>query len=94
MARFTHDPNHTERGAEKLYYNGSDYFASTVILISFDGFRPDYLNRGLTPHLKDFGIVFLYILLSSTYRFVIADQGISAKYMNPAFPVSFQSPLE
>ncbi|KAG2194458.1 hypothetical protein INT47_003826 [Mucor saturninus] len=71
MARFAHDPNHTERGAEKLYYNGSDYFASTVVLISFDGFRPDYLNRGLTPHLKQF-----------------AESGISAKYMNPAFPPS------
>jgi len=55
MMRFSADPEHHERGAEKLYYNGSDYFASTVILISLDGFRPDYLNRGKTPHMKEFG---------------------------------------
>lgn len=55
MLRFTHDSDHHERGAEKLYYNGSDYFASTVILISLDGFRPDYLNRGITPHMRQFG---------------------------------------
>ncbi|CAO0792982.1 unnamed protein product [Mucor circinelloides] len=54
MMRFSADPEHHERGAEKLYYNGSDYFASTVILISLDGFRPDYLNRGKTPHMKEF----------------------------------------
>ncbi|KAI9249969.1 alkaline-phosphatase-like protein [Helicostylum pulchrum] len=54
MVRFTHESGHTERGAERLYYNGSEYFASTVILISFDGFRPDYLNRGVTPNLKQF----------------------------------------
>lgn len=55
MVRFSHDPNKTERGSEKLYHNGTDYFASTVVLISLDGFRPDYLNRGLTPNLKQFG---------------------------------------
>lgn len=55
MVRFSADPEHHERGAEKLYYNGSDYFASTVILISLDGFRPDYLNRGKTPNMKEFG---------------------------------------
>jgi predicted AlkP superfamily pyrophosphatase or phosphodiesterase len=55
MIRFTEDKDHHERGAEKLYYNGTDYFASTVILISLDGFRPDYLNRGITPHMRQFG---------------------------------------
>ncbi|RCH88141.1 hypothetical protein CU097_010778, partial [Rhizopus azygosporus] len=45
--------DHTKhREAEKLYHNGSDYFASTVLLISFDGFRPDYLDRHITPNLK------------------------------------------
>lgn len=43
------------RPTEKLYYNGSDYFASTVILISLDGFRPDYLERNVTPHLNELG---------------------------------------
>lgn len=55
MVRFTHNNEHPERGAERLYYNGSEYFASTVVLISFDGFRPDYLNRGVTPNLKQLG---------------------------------------
>ncbi|KAH9266853.1 hypothetical protein BASA84_000915 [Batrachochytrium salamandrivorans] len=27
-------------------------FRQTVVLISLDGFRPDYLNRGLTPNLN------------------------------------------
>ncbi|KAI8643750.1 alkaline-phosphatase-like protein [Parasitella parasitica] len=71
MMRFSEDPSHHERGAEKLYNNGTDYFASTVILISLDGFRPDYLNRGKTPHMKK-----------------LADDGIMAKYMHPAFPPS------
>lgn len=40
------------RPAEKLYFNGTDYFSSTVILISLSGFRPDYLNRNITPYLN------------------------------------------
>lgn len=55
MVRFSGDSEHHERGAEKLFNNGTDYFASTVILISLDGFRPDYLNRGKTPHMRQFG---------------------------------------
>ncbi|KAB5591542.1 Type I phosphodiesterase/nucleotide pyrophosphatase [Ceratobasidium theobromae] len=31
--------------------NGTHDFRKTVIVISFDGFRADYLERGLTPHL-------------------------------------------
>ncbi|KAI9309027.1 alkaline-phosphatase-like protein [Cunninghamella echinulata] len=34
-----------------LYNNGSDYFASSVIFISLDGFKPDYLKLGITPNL-------------------------------------------
>ncbi|KAI8970385.1 alkaline-phosphatase-like protein [Mycotypha africana] len=37
---------------ERLYNNGSEYFASTVILISLDGFRPDYMERNITPHMN------------------------------------------
>lgn len=55
MTRFNQSTDHSERGAEKLFHNGTDYFASTVVLISLDGFKPDYLNRGLTPNLKQFG---------------------------------------
>ncbi|KAI9246538.1 alkaline-phosphatase-like protein [Sporodiniella umbellata] len=44
--------HHTSRPAEKLYFNGSDYFSSTVLLISLSGFRPDYLSRDITPNLN------------------------------------------
>ncbi|CAG8445411.1 10315_t:CDS:2 [Ambispora leptoticha] len=36
------------------FNNGTCDFNSTVILISFDGFRADYLERGLTPVLSKF----------------------------------------
>ncbi|PNS18532.1 hypothetical protein CAC42_5071 [Sphaceloma murrayae] len=32
--------------------NGTSLFAPTTLLISLDGFRADFLNRGLTPHLN------------------------------------------
>jgi predicted AlkP superfamily pyrophosphatase or phosphodiesterase len=34
--------------------NGTHNFAATTILISLDGFRADFLNRGLTPALQSF----------------------------------------
>ncbi|EEH43817.1 uncharacterized protein PADG_00106 [Paracoccidioides brasiliensis Pb18] len=34
--------------------NGTSLFAPTTILISLDGFRADFLNRGLTPTLNSF----------------------------------------
>ena len=34
--------------------NGTHLFAPTTILISLDGFRADFLNRGLTPTLNEF----------------------------------------
>ncbi|KAI7889381.1 alkaline-phosphatase-like protein [Mucor mucedo] len=34
-----------------LYYNGTDYFDATVIYISLDGFRNDYLDRKVTPNI-------------------------------------------
>ncbi|GAD99734.1 Type I phosphodiesterase / nucleotide pyrophosphatase family protein [Paecilomyces variotii No. 5] len=37
-----------------LISNGTALFAPTTILISLDGFRADFLNRGLTPTLNDF----------------------------------------
>jgi hypothetical protein len=39
----------------KLYYNGSTYFDSTVIYISLDGFRNDYLARKVTPNIDLLG---------------------------------------
>ncbi|RUP42698.1 hypothetical protein BC936DRAFT_138209, partial [Jimgerdemannia flammicorona] len=35
----------------RLVSNGTHFFASTVIVISIDGFRADYINRGHTPNL-------------------------------------------
>ncbi|KAL2817310.1 alkaline-phosphatase-like protein [Aspergillus granulosus] len=37
-----------------LLSNGTALFAPTTILISLDGFRADFLNRGLTPTLNAF----------------------------------------
>lgn len=34
--------------------NGTHSFAATTVLISLDGFRADFLNRGLTPALNSF----------------------------------------
>ena len=40
--------------AVKLLSNGTSTFAPTTILISLDGFRADFLQRGITPTLKQF----------------------------------------
>ncbi|CAA7262984.1 unnamed protein product [Cyclocybe aegerita] len=34
-----------------LYSNGTEGFKRTVVIVSIDGLRADYLDRGLTPHL-------------------------------------------
>ena len=31
--------------------NGTNQFRSTVLIISLDGFRPDYIDRDLTPNM-------------------------------------------
>ncbi|MCJ1306791.1 hypothetical protein MMC25_000434 [Agyrium rufum] len=38
----------------RILSNGSSTFKPTTILISLDGFRADFLNRGLTPSLNSF----------------------------------------
>ncbi|KAI9492102.1 alkaline-phosphatase-like protein [Zychaea mexicana] len=40
--------------AQRLYNNGTHQFAPTVVYISLDGFRNDYLERGVTPNLAKF----------------------------------------
>lgn len=40
--------------AQTMVSNGTHLFAPTTILISLDGFRADFLHRGLTPTLKKF----------------------------------------
>lgn len=37
------------------YFNGTDYFDTTVIFISLDGFRNDYLERKVTPNIESIG---------------------------------------
>lgn len=39
---------------QQLLSNGTAMFAPTTILISLDGFRADFLTRGLTPNLNAF----------------------------------------
>lgn len=38
----------------RTYWNGTHSFKPTTILISLDGFRADFLNRGITPALNAF----------------------------------------
>ncbi|KLU83362.1 ectonucleotide pyrophosphatase/phosphodiesterase 1 [Magnaporthiopsis poae ATCC 64411] len=40
--------------AQQYVSNGTALFAPTTILISLDGFRADFLNRGLTPRMNAF----------------------------------------
>lgn len=54
MMALGRESHHKERGVEKLFHNGTDYFASTVILISLDGFRREYLDRNTTPNMLQF----------------------------------------
>ncbi|KAF9013326.1 hypothetical protein BDQ17DRAFT_1419481 [Cyathus striatus] len=39
--------------AGELRSNGTHEFKRTVLIVSIDGLRADYLDRGLTPHLLD-----------------------------------------
>jgi len=39
---------------QKMFNNGTALFAPTTILISLDGFRADFLRRGITPRLNAF----------------------------------------
>lgn len=52
---------------QNLVSNGTAIFAPTTIIISLDGFRADFLNRGLTPRLSALvkeGVSPLYMLPS------------------------------
>ncbi|KAH7124049.1 alkaline-phosphatase-like protein [Dendryphion nanum] len=42
------------RSTQTMVSNGTSLFAPTTILISLDGFRADFVYRGLTPTLKKF----------------------------------------
>ncbi|RAL68570.1 hypothetical protein DID88_007292 [Monilinia fructigena] len=52
---------------QKILSNGTALFAPTTILISLDGFRADFLKRGITPRLNTFveeGISPVYMMPS------------------------------
>ena len=52
---------------KKVMSNGTSIFAPTTLLISIDGFRTDYKDRGLTPALNGFiskGVAPKYMLPS------------------------------
>ncbi|RFU32419.1 hypothetical protein B7463_g3912, partial [Scytalidium lignicola] len=52
---------------QRLRSNGTALFGPTTILVSLDGFRADFLNRGLTPRLNAFikeGVSPVYMLPS------------------------------
>ncbi|KAJ4298721.1 hypothetical protein N0V88_003753 [Collariella sp. IMI 366227] len=44
----------TSRHTQNLVSNGTAMFAPTTLIISLDGFRADFLTRGLTPTLSGF----------------------------------------
>ncbi|ORX97843.1 Phosphodiest-domain-containing protein [Basidiobolus meristosporus CBS 931.73] len=46
------EPSQAQR---PTYFNGSETFESTVVLISFDGLRSEYLDRGFTPTIEKLG---------------------------------------
>ena len=46
------------------YNNGTHLFTPTVILISLDGFRAEYLNRGITKNLNKIGMIIANMKLS------------------------------
>ncbi|KAJ2743369.1 hypothetical protein GGI20_003805 [Coemansia sp. BCRC 34301] len=51
-----HHPADTQDQANsRLVSNGTHWFQPTLILISLDGFRADYLDRGITPELLRIG---------------------------------------
>ncbi|KAL1675125.1 alkaline-phosphatase-like protein [Schizophyllum commune] len=45
--------SYTIQDAGDLRWNGTHEFRRTVLIVSIDGLRADYLDRGLTPHLLD-----------------------------------------
>ncbi|KAL8731534.1 MAG: hypothetical protein Q9166_003380 [cf. Caloplaca sp. 2 TL-2023] len=54
VAWYTHFYFGGDASRPKLRSNGTSFFAPTTLLISLDGFRADFLLRGLTPTLNSF----------------------------------------
>lgn len=52
--KMSEDSRKRRKGTTANLSNGTSNFAPTTILISLDGFRADFLDRGLTPTLNSF----------------------------------------
>ncbi|KAJ2901087.1 hypothetical protein IWW38_000052 [Coemansia aciculifera] len=50
-----HSAEPHSQGNSRLLSNGTHWFEPTIILVSLDGFRADYLDRGITPELLRIG---------------------------------------
>ncbi|KAJ2725907.1 hypothetical protein GGI07_000952 [Coemansia sp. Benny D115] len=48
-------PTEEQAEREHLVFNGTHWFRPTVVLVSVDGFRADYLDRNITPALRHIG---------------------------------------
>lgn len=66
--------------APRVLSNGTEEFDPTIVVLSYDGFRTEYLTRGLTPNILSVGKVFsswgLYLvkaLAVRSYSFVPFD---------------------
>ncbi|ORZ01749.1 hypothetical protein BCR43DRAFT_487439 [Syncephalastrum racemosum] len=58
-------------GVEQLFDNGTALFGPTLILVSLDGFRNDYLQRGVTPHLAKLGrICFPFVFYTFCFLYI------------------------
>ncbi|EJT98619.1 Phosphodiest-domain-containing protein [Dacryopinax primogenitus] len=52
LGTLVESPQKSENG-DVLLNNGTHQFRSTVIMVSLDGLRADYVDRGITPHLLE-----------------------------------------
>lgn len=86
------EPDYTSK-YDPIWHNGSDTFGPTVVLVSLDGFRAEYLQRDLTPNMLEFGTkkpsaLSIIIFVPRLTTILVARTGVRAEYMHPAFPAS------
>lgn len=67
--------------ASQVFSNGTALFGPTTVIISLDGFRPDFLQRGLTPRLNAF------------IREGVSPKYMLPSFPSVTFPVSSYVPL-
>jgi predicted AlkP superfamily pyrophosphatase or phosphodiesterase len=57
--------NKIKSPSSALFSNGTHKFHNTVIIVSFDGFRSDYLDRNVTPTINEFSKILSFISFES-----------------------------